>query len=205
MDKADMVIAQKRGSTKIRYAFHADRLDYALDSSDVGRTFSVEYTGISRDRESLTEKGTWYRNLGFFWMTLGVLLMVVSWTEPGGSTAGAGWMWLCVGVGSYAFYRRGIKRFVVLPCERGNLLLLDDASGRRIIDEIERRRAARLRADHDFFPDDEPPEQLRRRFEWLRQEGALSDEEWMERASRVDAMELLSRLEANPVDGRPED
>lgn len=199
-----MEIAQKHGGTKIRYVFRDERLEYAWESSSLSRSFSVEYTGVSHDRESLTEKNAWYRNLGFLWMALGCLLIAASWMEPGPPAYGAGLTWLCVGAGSYAFFRCNIKRYVILPSERGNLLFFDNGTGRRILEQIECRRAAQFREEYDFFPEGEPPEQLRKRFRWLRDEGALSDEELAERMSRVDAIVLLSELEGQSVNGRLE-
>lgn len=197
-----LVIEQKRGSTRIRYLFHPDRVDYSWKGGGSSRTFSVEYTAISRDRETLTERNTWYRNLGMVWIALGALLAMSAITDGNGTTAASGSFWILLGVLSCAYYWRSFARYVILPCERGNLLVLDNESGKRIVAEIEERRAAQFRVEYDFFPDDASPEQLRNRFTWLRREGALSDEEYQERIGRVDAMTLLSGIaQGEPPDG----
>ncbi|MGH9640976.1 MAG: hypothetical protein ACRD3Q_00980, partial [Terriglobales bacterium] len=73
--------------------------------------------------------------------------------------------------------------------------LIDDEDGKRIVSEIETRRAAQYRAEYDFFPESDSPEQLRNRFKWLHREGALSDEEFRERMDKVDALAQPTQIE----------
>lgn len=182
-----MVISQKRGSASTRYVFHDDRVEYAFKDSSVSRNFSVTYTAISRDREGLTERNVWFRNAGFFWLGLGLLLLVISWQE---GQLGHGALWAVLGAGCLAAYYGYPTRYRILPSEKGNLLILDhDASADRIENEIMQRRAAQFRGEYDFFPESESAQQLRNRFTWLHREGALSDDELQERLARVEAGE----------------
>lgn len=197
----DPVIEQKRGSTHIRYLFHRDRIDYSWKGGGSSRSFSIEYTAISRDRETLAERNTWYRNLGIVWIALGALLLMSAISDRNGTTGASGAFWILVGALSLAYYWYSAARYIILPCERGNLMVLDNGSGSSILAEIERRRAAQFRDEYDFFPDDASPAQLRNRFMWLQREGALSDEQFQERMGRVDAMALLSGI----AQGQPPD
>jgi len=182
-----MEISQKRGGASTRYVFHDDRVEYAFKDSSVSRTFSVPYTDISRDREGLTERNVWFRNVGYFWLGLGVLLLVVSWRE---GEIGHGALWAVLGAGCLAAYYGYPTRYRIIPSNKGNLLILDhDESADRIESEIAERRAAQFRGEYDFFPDGESPQQLRNRFNWLHREGALSDEELQERLARIEAGE----------------
>lgn len=197
-----LVIEQKRGSTRIRYQFHRDRVDYSWQGGGSSRTFSVEYTAISRDRETLTERNTWFRNLGVIWLVIGALLGGSALADSNTSTMTSGAFWFLLGVLSCVYYWRSIARYTIVPCERGNLLVFDNASGTRIIAEIGRRRGAQFRDEYDFFPEGASPEQLRNRFTWLQREGALSEEEFRERIGRVDAIALLSGIaQREPPDG----
>lgn len=182
-----MEISQKRGSASTRYLFHDDRVEYAFNDSSVSRSFSVPYTAISRDREGLTERNVWFRNVGWFWLGLGLLLLVVSWQE---GKIGHGALWAVLGAGCLAAYYGYPTRYRILPSEKGNLLILDhDESADRIESELVARRAGQFRSEYDFFPEGESPQQLRNRFTWLHREGALSDDELQERLARVEAGE----------------
>ena len=193
-----MDIEQKRHSNRIRYVFAEDEVQYSLQDSSGSRSFSVPYTDISRDRQTLVERNAWLRNAGLLWLALGAVYTAVVWFNDGRLRPS---IWLLLGAGCYAAYRLRTTPFVILPSEKGNLLVIDDADGRRIVAEIESRRAARLRAEYDFMPEGDTPEQLRGRFKWLHREGALSEADLEQRLRTVDALDP-ARLQAETLEGR---
>lgn len=181
-----MEIQQKRHSNRIRYVFGEDELQYSLQDSSGMRSFAVPYTDISRDRQTLVERNAWLRNVGLLWLALGAIYTGLAWFRDGTLEPS---MWLLLGAGCYAAYRLRGTPFVIMPSDKGNLLAIDDADGRAIVAEVESRRAAQFRAEYDFMPDGDPPEQLRGRFKWLHKEGALNDDELRERLQRIDALD----------------
>lgn len=66
-----MELKQKRNSNRIQYVFGEDDVQYSLQDGSGSRPFSVEYTDISRDRQTMEERNQWLRNVGFLWMLLG--------------------------------------------------------------------------------------------------------------------------------------
>lgn len=181
-----MEIAQRRNANRIRYVFEETSLQYQLQDGSGSRSFSVDYTDISRDRQTLVERNDWLRNVGLLWLALGVVMTAIKWI---GGEGGVPSLWLFIGAGCYTVYRLRSTPFTILPTSKGNLLVIDNVDGGRILDEIATRRSAAYRAEYDFFPEGETPAQHRRRFKWLHEEGALSDEELRERLERVQAME----------------
>jgi len=110
-------------------------------------------------------------------------------------------MWLFLGAACYAVYHFRSTKFTIVPTDKGNLLVIDDADGATIIKELETRRAAQYRSEYDFMPEGDTPDQHRSRFKWLHREGALSDEELQQRLAVVDARDA-SRMEAvAPIPG----
>lgn len=178
-----MELKQKRNSNRIRYVFGDDEVQYSLQDGSGSRSFSVDYTDISRDRQTLEERNEWLRNVGVLWMILGAGLTGLSLTGDSGLKVS---FWLWVGAFCYLVYRLRSTKFVILPSDKGNLLVIDDATGAQIVQEIETRRAESLRRDYDGFREDEEIEQQRRRFAWLHKEGALSDEELRERLGMLE-------------------
>lgn len=178
-----MEIAQKRGSSHTRYKFHDDRVEHSWKDSSGSRSFSVEYTDISRDRQGLTERNVWFRNAGILWLLIGGVQLAATWS---GSEGVRGSFWLLLGAACVAVYYFRTTSYIILPSGKGNLLVIDDEDGKRIVEEIERRRVAQFRSEYDFFPDGDSPEQLRNRFNWLHREGALSDEELAERLAVIE-------------------
>lgn len=182
-----MEIKQGRNSNRIRYVFGEDELQYSLEDTSGSRSFSVAYTDISRDRQTLVERNQWLGNVGLLWLALGAVLTVVSFFGEKGSIS----FWIWIGAGCYAVYRLRTTRFTIVPSEKGNLLVIDDEEGKRILNEIESRRTAQFKAEYDFMPESDTPEQLRGRFKWLHREGALTDDELKARLAMVDASDSV--------------
>ncbi|RYZ71996.1 MAG: hypothetical protein EOP91_09360 [Lysobacteraceae bacterium] len=178
-----MEIKQSRHSNRIRYVFGEDEVQYSLQDGSGSRSFSVQYTEISRDRQVLEERNQWLRNVGLLWLLLGGGMTVGSLLGEGPAKLSF-WVWL--GAFCYAVYRLRWTKFTLLPTEKGNLLVIDDAEGPRVIQELESRRAAQFLREYDFIDESETPEQQRKRFKWLRSEGALSEPEFQERLAMIE-------------------
>lgn len=184
-----MEIKQSRHSNRIGFVFKDDELQYSLTDSSGSRSFSVPYTDISRDRQTLEERNQWLRNVGLLWMAIGAFTTVTAWV---GKQAFVPSYWLLIGAGCYAVYRFRTTKFTILPTDRGNILVIDDNAGPGVMQEIESRRAAQFRQEYDYFNANEAPEQQRNRYKWLHREGALSDAELQQRLLGVDVEDDLA-------------
>lgn len=177
-----MQIKQAKNSNRIQYDFGEQELKYTVQDTSGSRSFSVPYTDISRDRQSFEERNQWLGNVGLLWLALGVVMTGMTWFNDQVLRMS---FWLWIGAGCYAVYWFRRTRFTIVPSDKGNLLVIDDADGPRILEEIQTRRAAQLRAEYDFMPEGDTPAQQRKRLEWLHREGALSDGELAERLGVV--------------------
>ena len=176
-------IKQRAQSTRIEYVFEEDRLRHSWQDSSGSRSFSVGYGETSRDRQTLVERNAWLRNAGLFWMALGIVVTAIDYHERQSLIPS---IWLFLGAACYAAYRLRSISYTIVPSEKGNLLVIMDADGERILRELESRRADYFRREYDFYPENDHPEQLRKRFNWLHSEGALSDEDLANRLRKVD-------------------
>ncbi|MBD7923032.1 hypothetical protein JR064_06335 [Xanthomonas sp. CFBP 8703] len=179
-----MEIQQRRFSNRIGYVFGDDEVHYSVQDSSGSRSFSVAYGDIGRDRQALTERNQWLRNAGLLWGVLGLVLTVMSSLKY---HAFAPSFWLWVGMICYCAYHLVVTHYLIIPTEKGNLLVIKNADGERIVAQIEQRRASYLRREYDVMLAEEHPEQRRNRFKWLHREGVLSSEELEQRLQQVDA------------------
>lgn len=193
-----MEIQQKRNSNRTKFEFGEEELRYHVQDSSGSRSFSVAYTDISRDRQTLQERNAWLRNAGLLWLALGALVTVMRWFE---SHTVSPSIWLLVGAVAYVAYRFRTTDFTLIPSGKGNLLVISSVDGERILKEIESRRARQYREEYDFMPDGETAEQHRRRFQWLHREGALSDDELKQRLAVVDTTDPARFDEIAPAAG----
>ncbi|WP_454831282.1 hypothetical protein [Pseudoxanthomonas wuyuanensis] len=192
-----MEISQKRHSNRIRFRFGDEELEYQLQDSSGSRAFSLPYVDVSRDRQTLEERNQWLRNAGLLWLALGLGLTAMS---AFGDDPFRMSFWVWIGLACYGAYWLRRTRFVLLPSEKGNLFVIDDAEGTRIIQEIESRRAAQFLQRYDFINAEESPQQQQNRFRWLHREGALSDTELQQRLAMVATSEATTESGAGSAD-----
>jgi hypothetical protein len=178
-------ITQSRAGARTFFEFGDEALRYGLDDGSLSRTWTIEYAELSVDRERFVERNTWWRNVGMIWVALGLVLTAMDWatTQVFGVS-----IWLPLGAACLAWYALRIRRYVVVPSPRANVLVIDDAGAPEILAELDRRRAAQLRDRFDYLSPDESPEQQRHRVLWLQRQGSLDDHEVSARLLQIDLM-----------------
>jgi hypothetical protein len=181
----DREFTQKRFSTRTRFQLREDELRYELHTDNQSRTFTLSYAELSRDRETLTERNSWWRNVGVVWVLVGAFMAAADWMDSGALRVPI-WVWL--GAICLAVYQFRVTRFLIIPAERCNLLILDDAQRAAIVAALEARRAHQLRQRLDYISPNEHPEQQRQRMLWLQRQGVLDEHEISARMLQIDAL-----------------
>ena len=168
-----MEVQQRHGATRLRYRLDTDSVEYRVEDSSGSRTFNVAYTELSRDRQELVERNEWFRNAGMLWMLIGVVFTALSF----GGERPAISLWFWIGLLCYLIFRLRTTHYTIIPSDKGNLLVIHNGDHDRIVKELEMRRADQFRREYDFVPDGDEPDNYRKRLDWLKREGALSDED----------------------------
>ena len=168
-----MEVQQRHGATRLRYRLDTDSVEYRVEDSSGSRTFNVAYTELSRDRQELLERNEWFRNAGMLWMLIGVVFTALSF----GGERPAISLWFWIGLLCYLIFRLRTTHYTIIPSDKGNLLVIHNSDHDRIVNELETRRADQFRREYDFVPDGDEPDNYRKRLDWLKREGALSDED----------------------------
>lgn len=179
------VLAQRRFFSATRYTLGKEDFEYQLRTEGSVRTYRMEYSELSAERESLLDRNPWWRNVGVVLIAFGGLLAFTGASE---SVAPPPQIWLCLGALCMAVYRFSAIRFQIIPAERCSVLVIDDASGAEVLRELESRRATQLRARYDFISRSEHPDQQRSRFHWLSKQGVLDANELSARMLQLDAI-----------------
>lgn len=178
-------LTQKRAGAKTFFEFGDDALRYGLDDGSASRTWTIEYAELSVEREHFVERNVWWRNVGAIWVVLGAVLTAFDWART--QVLGLS-IWLPLGAACLVYYALRIRRYIVVPSPRANVLVIDDASAPAVLAELDRRRAAQLRDRFDYLSPDESPEQQRHRVLWLQRQGSLDDHEVSARLLQIDLM-----------------
>jgi len=91
-------------------------------------------------------------------------------------------LWFWIGLLCYLIFRLRTTRYTIIPSDKGNLLVIHNSDHDRIVNELahcssEQRRADQFRREYDFVPNGDEPDNYRKRLDWLKREGVLSDED----------------------------
>ncbi|MDP8208636.1 MAG: hypothetical protein P9L92_18380 [Candidatus Electryonea clarkiae] len=186
-----MEISQRKLTTWTQFEFEDEKLKYTMKDSAGKRTFSVPYTSISTEKSELEERSNWFRNVGIFWVLIGVVQIVYRLIE-GGSFGGS--LWLTLGVICFIIYGFSGTKFTILESEKGGIFVLNNKEHDNIIDTIFSRRKEQLKlmlGDIDFSND---PRKEVRKFQFLHNEKVITDEEYDQIINKLQA----SSMKLNP-------
>ena len=174
---------QKRNGNHTRLKFGKDELDYAVIEKNGSSSFRVRYADIGRNRDFFIERNTWLQNVGVLWMVIGVVVIAINVAADRSPWS----IWLPLGIGCWLWAHFRTTRYSKIVTGAGTLYIIDDAQKDAILKELEDRRLNQLRRWYDFLSQDEDLPRQRARYQWLYDEGALSESELEQ---RLGALEL---------------
>lgn len=177
-----MEITQKRFSNKATFAFGERELKYTIKDSSGSHTFSVEYGAIPTDVNELEERNVWYRNVGIFWVGLGLLQIGMRVAESGQLK---GSVWLTLGIICFVAYGLAATKYSTINTEKGKLFIIKNKDHDRLLEELNARRRAQWRtwyAEVDLSSD--PAKELGK-FRWLKEHAVISESEYAQAIEQI--------------------
>lgn len=169
-----MEIRQSRFSNKTTFVFGDEAFKYTLKDTTGQQSFSVPYTYIPTDKNELEERNPWFRNVGLFWVLIGVVQFTYGLFETGALIPS---IWLILGLVCFAIYRIASTRYTVLNTKRGSIFVIRDGKHEEILHELAIRRKTQLRTLYGVIDYDNDPSVEMNKFRWLFQEGVITKQE----------------------------
>jgi hypothetical protein len=180
-----MHITQKRLATRATFAFGERDLRFTVSDATGSHTLTVPYADIERGQDEIVERNIWLRNAGLFWVGLSLVIAVLADTTPR-RLRGLGW--LLIGIGCLVAYRLRTTTFTVLHSPKGRVLVIrNDPTHDQVLEEIDARRLRQRREWYAQVDPDNTPGREAAKFDWLRDEGVISDEEHAAAMARIQA------------------
>jgi hypothetical protein len=169
-----MKIEQKKFSTKTSFTFGDDGLTYEIRDRSGGTTFRTDYEDISFDTSFLEERNAWWRNVGWIWIVIGALGVLLSLRGAGRPALP---IWLVLGVVFLIAYYWRRTSYTIYDCAKGRILIIRDDKHDQIVNELNSRRRACLRSRYATVDFGNAPEAEARRFAWMLEYEIISQEE----------------------------
>ncbi|PHR93928.1 MAG: hypothetical protein COA78_32390 [Blastopirellula sp.] len=133
----------------------------------------VPYASIPFDEYYEREEfSTLKRNIGLFWMVLGVYVTYENFNS--GSQTPSIWLFLGTAVVAYAYLAK--TKYSRIETEVGSILVMKNKDHQRIIDEIEKRRIDFYKREYEDIDFDNHPESEIEKYQWLQKREIISKE-----------------------------
>ncbi|MBM5572228.1 MULTISPECIES: hypothetical protein [Deefgea] len=160
-----MKIEQKKISHKHIFTFNKDALNFAYEDKSGSADVDIPYANISKKTSIRIDENTWLRNVGYVWMAVGLIGLVMN-----------GWLlWLPIGIACVAisFYTK--VKFTVMQNEHGGVWVIQDKNHDSILEEIRIRKQQQLLDWYGGFNSENTLNQEIAKFKWLAEQGVISD------------------------------
>lgn len=177
-----MDIVQKRFSNRATFAFGERELKYTIRDRSGSHSFGIEYGSIPDDVSELEERNVWYRNVGIFWVGLGILQIGMRFADSGDFR---GSLWLTLGIVCFVAYWVGTTRYSVINTEKGKIFVIKDKSHDQVLKELKERRRGQWRAWYGEVNLANDPAKEIGKFRWLKEHDAITEAEYGEAMDRI--------------------
>jgi len=177
----ELVLQQRAFKTKIDYRFFGDYLEYTIrDRYGALSSFTVKYSALPGKTEYGAYRSARRPVTGLQILLFAMVILVLSSAYPKSPAWETGLLiGCCVAVfgGSILSRWRFQNEYTTIPTAKGKLLLLRNKEHDQVLKEIESRRTRELRGLARIDPFNAPQAELRK-FEWLKEQGVISAEEF---------------------------
>lgn len=184
-----MIIKQKKSSNRTKFEFGDDEFKYSFADRRVSLDISIKYAQFPKSANKREERNEWLRNAGVFWILFGSAFFLTA-VVNGESYVGK-LFWIVLGGVCLAYYNYSATRYSVFPTEAGTVFIIRDQKHDDIVKEIMSRKKKLLLSWYGGIDYENEPEYEIQKFNWLRDQGALTDEE---AKLKIDQVRWVSKI-----------
>ncbi len=166
---------QKKFSNKTKFEFGDEELKHTIKDKRNTVDFKIKYAEFPVSCNTFEERNEWLRNAGLIWVALGIFILGTA-IMNGDPLSGKGF-WIMVGAICLVSYKFSSTKYSVFPTDNGNVFIIRDKQHDEIVDEINGRKRTQLLDWHGEINRENDPEYEIGKFNWLKEQGVLSEDE----------------------------
>ncbi len=177
-----MEIIQKRFSNRATFSFGESQLKYTIKDSGGSQSFSIDYGSIPAEVGEREERNAWFRNVGIFWIAIGVLQIGARFTEQGRLK---GSIWFTLGILCFIVYWAAKTRYSVINTDKGLIFIIKNKQHDQVMNELDARRKRQWR---QLYGEVDLTNDLAReieKFRWLKENNVISEAEYNEAVIKI--------------------
>ncbi len=181
-----MEIIQESGSIRHRFTFEDEHCNFAYEDRSGAGDADIAYAALPLKANIQIERKEWLNNVGFIWCLLG-LFQLGSALYQGTSLSGKSF-WLAIGLVCLLWAHFSKVKYTVFKTENGNIFVMQGKKHDEIVAELDRRRKKQLM---EWYGDVNPEHGLEHevsKFQWLREQDVISDEELKQKISEAEML-----------------
>jgi hypothetical protein len=169
-----MEFTQKRIFDTCRFTFESQFLRYFLKDRSGSRSFAIPYLDIDPGaRYEMQERNEYFRNVGFMWLILATVFVVLRDLPAGLLWGGLGLFCLCI----YYFMS---TRYIVVPSSQALIYVMNDAQAPDIIDEMLARYKEAVMSEYGQIDYSRTFEEEKRKYRTFLTKGVIDDPRFSE-------------------------
>ncbi len=181
-----MKIVQKKIGHRVQVELRDDDFVYTVRDLYGTKTFKVRYFDFEPDPlEEFQENRLPALFIGSFFFIMGVAQFLMRGSNEKLGISGP--IWILIGVLALLVYKLRLTTHILHATREGSVVFLKDEKYDEILRQISARRNSMLKAELDLVDPTADLAQEIAKFQWLREQGVLSDEELSERIREVHA------------------
>lgn len=164
------MLIQKKWETEINFDFMDTELYFKIKDQNGTNTMKIPYVEIDiQNIDQYIEQNEWLKNVWILWVCIWIGLQFLAQQHNS-------WMiiWL---VCLIIFHFRKIK-YSILNTDRWRIFIMLDENHDKILDQIRKHKRDLLRQKFYFYDKENSPENELNKYEFLKNEGAITDEEY---------------------------
>jgi len=171
----ELNIVQKKLSIKHTFSFHSEQLNFAFKDKSGSADFDIYYADIPFKTSITIERNEWLRNVGFIWILLGVIQVLIALNANRFSFNDA--FWLYIGALCLIGFHFTKTAYTVFRADVGNIFIIQDKKHDEIMNEITQRRKQQFLNWYSEINLNNELEKEINKFKWLQSLNIITQED----------------------------
>lgn len=169
---------QSRFTNKTQIQFQSDGFSYMLKDRSGTRNNYIKYGDVFLNQQfQIQERSEYFRNIGFIWLILGVVLTFLDHSIN---------YWVYIGLICLAIYYYVYTKYTVIPTTQSNIFVIHDQNHDDILNHLTKKVREYFLEEHGEINFDKTFEEERKKYKYLLDAKIIGDSQFNEYLEKME-------------------